>query len=57
MQSLLERGVEETAALGSDVRVGYHWVQQVADILRHEAPLAATAVRRRLGGRLGAMTR
>jgi hypothetical protein len=57
LKSLLERGLEETAALWSDVRVGYHWVQQVADILRNEAQLAATAVRRRLGGRLGAMTR
>lgn len=57
MKSLLERGLEETAALWPDVRVGYHWVQQVADILRNEAQLAATAVRRRLGGLLGAMTR
>jgi len=49
--------LEGTAALWSDVRVGYHWVQQVADILRNEAQLAATAVRRRLSGLLGAMTR
>ena len=57
MKSLLERGLEGTAALWSDVRVGYHWVQQVADILRNEAQLAATAVRRRVSGLLGAMTR
>jgi hypothetical protein len=57
LKSLLERGLTETAPLWPDVRVGYHWVQQVADILRNEAQLAATAVRRRLGGLLGAMTR
>ena len=57
MKSLLERGLEETAAIWSDARVGYHWVQQAADILRNEAQLAATAVRRRLSGLLGAMTR
>jgi hypothetical protein len=57
LKSLLERGLEETAALWSDVRVGYHWVPQVADILRNEAQLAATAVRCRLSGLLGAMTR
>jgi len=57
LKSLLERGLEETAAIWSDARVGYHWVQQAADILRNEAQLAATAVRRRLSGLLGAMTR
>jgi hypothetical protein len=49
--------LEETAAFWADVRVGYHWVQRVADILRNEAQLATTAVQRRLGGLLGAMTR
>jgi hypothetical protein len=57
LKSLLKRGLEETAALWSDVRVGYHWVQQAADILRNEAQLAATDVRRRFSGLLGAMTR
>jgi hypothetical protein len=57
LKSLLARGLEETAPLWADVRVGYHWVQQVADILRNEAQRAGTAVRRRLGGLLGAMTR
>jgi hypothetical protein len=49
--------LEATAALWSAVRVGYHWGQQAADILRNEAQLAATAVRRRLSGLLGALTR
>jgi len=49
--------LEETAPLWADVRVGYHWVQQVADILRNEAQRVGPAVRRRLGGLLGAMTR
>ena len=57
MKSLLARGLAETAPLWADVRVGYHWVQQVADILRNEAQRVGTAVRRRLGGLLGAMTR
>lgn len=57
LKALLERGLEATAPLWSDVRVGYHWVEQVADILRNEAQLAGTAIRRRLGGLLGAMTR
>ena len=56
LQSLLERGLKETAPLWTDVRMGYHWVQQAAHILRNEAQLAGTAVRRRLGGLLGAMT-
>ena len=57
MKSLLARGLEETAPLWADVRVGYHWVQQVADSLRNEAQRVGPAVRRRVGGLLGAMTR
>ena len=57
MQSLLTRGLEATTPLWADVRVGYHWVHQAAHILGNAPQLAATAVKRRLGGLLGAMTR
>lgn len=57
MQSLLTRGLEATAPLWTDVRVGYRWVHQAAHILGNAPQLAGTAVKRRLGGLLGAMTR
>jgi len=57
LKSLLERGLQETAPLWSDVRCGYRWVYQVAHLLGNEAQLAGTAIRRRLSGLLGAMTR
>lgn len=57
LKSLLERGLQETAPLWSDVRCGYSWVYQVAHLLGNEAQLVGTAVRRRLSGLLGAMTR
>ena len=57
LQSLLERGLEETAPLWPAVRVGYRWVHQAAHILGNENQLEETAVKHRLGGWLGAMTR
>ena len=57
MKSLLARGLEATAPLWPDVRVGYHWVHQAAHILENEHQLGETAVKRRLSGLLGAMTR
>jgi hypothetical protein len=57
LQSLLVRGVEATAPLWPDVRVGYRWVHQAAQILENEHQLGETAVKRRVSGLLGAMTR
>lgn len=57
MQTLLQRGLTETAALWSDVRVAYRWVHRVAHVLTNAEQSAGTAVKRRLGGLLGAMTR
>ena len=57
LQSLLARGLRDTAGLWPDVRVGYRWVQQAAYILSNQAQRAALTVQRRLGGLLGAMTR
>ena len=57
LPSLLVRGLEATAPWWAVVRVGYRLVQQAAYILGKEHQLAATAVKRRLGGLLGAMTR
>jgi hypothetical protein len=49
--------LEETAPLWTDVRVGYRYVHQAAHILGNEPQLEETAVKRRLGGLLGALTR
>ena len=57
LQSLLERGLLDTADLLPDVRVGYHWVHQAAHILSNQEQHEASTVQRRLGGLLGAMTR
>ena len=57
MQALLKRGLADTAALWPDVRVGYRWVQRAAHILSNQAQHEALMVQRRLGGRLGALTR
>jgi hypothetical protein len=57
LQSLLARGLMDTADLWPDVRVGYRWVHQVAHILSNQAQGAVLTVQRRLGGLLGAMTR
>jgi hypothetical protein len=57
LQSLLARGLEDTAALWPDVRMGYRWVHQAAHILSNQDQRAALTVQRRLGGLLGAMTR
>jgi hypothetical protein len=57
LPSLLARGLEATAPWWAAVRVGYRWVKQAAHILDNEHQLAATAVKRRLDGLLGAMTR
>jgi hypothetical protein len=57
LQSLLKRGLADTADLWPDVRVGYHWVHRAAHILSNPDQRAALTVQRRLGGLLGAMTR
>ena len=57
LQSLLARGLMDTADLWPDVRVGDRWVQQAAHILSNPDQREALTVQRRLGGLLGAMTR
>ena len=57
LQSLLARGLMDTADLWPDVRVGYRWVHQAAHILSNQDQREALTVQRRLGGLLGAMTR
>jgi len=57
LQSLLTRGLVDTAELWPDVRVGYRWVHQVGHILSNQDQREALTVQRRLGGLLGAMTR
>jgi hypothetical protein len=55
--SLRERGLPDPAPVWPDVRAGDRWVQQTAPILSTPEQRAALTVQRRLGGRLGAMTR
>jgi hypothetical protein len=57
LQSLLTRGLVDTADLWPDVRVGYRWVHQVAHVLSNKDQRGPLTVQRRLGGLLGAMTR
>lgn len=57
LQTILQRGLDDTASLWSDVRVTYGWVHRAAHILHNEDQLGEAAVKRRLHGLLGAMTR
>ena len=57
LQSLLARGLVDTAPLWPDIRVGYRWVHQVAHALSNQDQRDALTIQRRLGGLLGAMTR
>ena len=57
LQSLLARGLVDTADVWPDVRVGFRWVHQAAHILSNQDQREALTVQRRLGGLLGAMTR
>jgi hypothetical protein len=49
LRSLLQQGLEETAALWPPVRLAYRWVRRVARLLENKAGLPAAALRRRLG--------
>jgi hypothetical protein len=49
LRQLLQRGLEETAALWPPVRVAYRWVKRVARLLENKAELSLATVRRRLG--------
>jgi hypothetical protein len=53
LQSLLERGLSDTADLWPDVRGGYRGVHQVAHVLSNHDQREALTVQRRLGGTLG----
>lgn len=57
LQAILQRGLTETASLWPDVRVAYRWVHRAAHLLSNEEQHPAVAVKRRLGGLLGAMMR
>jgi len=57
LKTILQRGFDDTAALWPDVRMTYGWVQRAAHILNNEDQLGEAAVKRRLQGLLGAMTR
>ena len=57
LQAILQRGLTETASLWPDVRVAYRWVHRAAHFLTNEEQHPAVAIKRRLGGLLGAMMR
>jgi hypothetical protein len=57
LKTILQRGLDDTAALWPDVRMTYGWVQKAAHILNNEDQLGEATVKRRLQGLLGAMTR
>ena len=57
MRSLLERGLEQTAALWPDIERAYTWIHQVAHILNNHEDEDAATVQRRFNGLLGAMAR
>jgi len=57
LKTILQRGLDDTAALWPDVRMPYGWVQKAAHILNNEGQLGEATVKRRLQGLLGAMTR
>src|SRR4030095_15968314 len=51
------RGLNDTASLWPYVQVTYGWVHRAAHLLNNEDQLSEAAVKRRLHGLLGAMTR
>jgi hypothetical protein len=57
LKTILRRGLDATAVLWPDIRVAYGWGQKAAHILNNEDQLREAAVKRRLQGLLGAMTR
>jgi hypothetical protein len=55
LQSLLRRGLEETAALWPPVREAFKWVKRVSRLLKNPEELPAPKLRRRLVQLLGRM--
>lgn len=53
----MHKGLEATAALWPAIALMYSWVWQAAHLLGDQGPNRAAAVRRQLGGLLGAMKR
>jgi hypothetical protein len=55
--SLIEHGLEQTAALWPDIERAYKWIHQVAHILNNHKDEDAATVQRRFNGLVGAMAR
>jgi hypothetical protein len=55
LRELLRRGLEETAHLFPAVREAFTWVKRVSKLLKNDATLSASKVRRRLVQLLGRM--
>ena len=50
MRSLIEQGLEQTAALWPDIERAYTWIHQAAHILNNHAEEDAATVQRRFNG-------
>ena len=57
LKTILRRGLDATAALWPAIRVAYGWVQRAAHLLNNEDQRGEAAVKQRLQGLLGAMSR
>ena len=57
LQTILQRGLNDTASLWPEVQVTYGWVHRAAHILNNEDQLSEAAVKQRLHGLLGTMKR
>jgi hypothetical protein len=57
LQALLADGLASTAAAWPAIRQAYRWVHRLAHVLTHPGRRHAAAMRRRVGGVLGALAR
>jgi hypothetical protein len=57
LQTILTKGLRQTASLWPDIRKAYGWVHRAAHILGNDQECTEAGVRRRLQGLLGAMVR
>lgn len=57
LKGILHKGLKATAGMWPGIRRSYRYVHRAASLLKNQAGLSETQVRRRLGGLLGAMSR
>ena len=57
MHTLIQRGLDQTKSLWSDITIGYRWVARLQQILANPDQLSGAQVRHRLAGLIGSMKR